>query len=108
MRFYYDNPLRRFGELRREMNRLFSDFDRPRATAFPPMSITADEDGLVVTAELPGVDPAELDITAVRDTLTIRGELPAREVEEGTTWHRRERRKGVRRQRRSVQHRCHP
>ena len=94
MRFFQDYPLRRFGELRREMNRLFSDLDRPRATAYPPMNISADEDGLVVTAELPGVDPSTLEITAVRDSLTVRGELPAREVEEGATWHRRERESG--------------
>ena len=94
MRFYNVNPVRRLGELRREMDRLFADHDRPRAVAFPPVNILARDDGLVVTTELPGVAPDTLEITAVRDNLTIRGELPAPEAEEGRTWHRRERRSG--------------
>ena len=94
MRFYNEYPVRRVSQLRREMDRLFSDFDRPRASAYPPVNLTADAEGLIVTAELPGVDPEALSITAVRDSLTIRGELPDYEAEEGRTWHRRERRTG--------------
>ncbi len=94
MRFYHHNPMRRLGEFRREMDRLFADMSRPRATAYPPVNISADEEGLVVTAELPGVDPADLEISAVRDNLTIRGELPGYEEDESRTWHRRERRSG--------------
>ena len=94
MRYYGFRPMRRLGELRREMDRLFADFDRPRAAAFPPVNILAHQDGLVVTAELPGVAPAGLEISAIRDSLTISGELPAPEAEEGRTWHRRERRSG--------------
>ena len=95
MRFYNQNPMRRFGEFRREMDRLLADMSRPRAAAYPPVNLAADEEGLVVTAELPGVDPAALDISAVRDTLTLRGELPGYEQDdEERTWHRRERRAG--------------
>jgi HSP20 family protein len=94
MRFYHQLPQRRISELRREMDRMLADVSRPRAAAYPPVNIAADEDGLVVTAELPGVDPAALEISAVRDQLTIRGELPGYEEEEGRTWHRRERRTG--------------
>ena len=94
MRFYNEYPVRRVSQLRREMDRLFSDFDRPRASAYPPVNLTADAEGLIVTAELPGVDPEALSITAVRDSLTIRGELPDYEAEEGRTWHRRERKTG--------------
>lgn len=95
MRFYNYSPLRRVSEVRSEMNRLLAEMNRPRATAYPPVNIAADEDGLVVSAELPGVDPSALEISAVRDNLTIRGELPGYEEDEGRTWHRRERRTGT-------------
>ena len=94
MRFYNQMPLRRISELRREMDRVFSEANRPRAAAYPPVNIAADEEGLSVTAELPGVDPAALEITAVRDHLTISGKLPGYDEVEGRTWHRRERRTG--------------
>jgi HSP20 family protein len=94
MRLYDASRVRRLGELRREMDRLFADWDRPRPAAFPPVNILAHEAGLVVTAELPGVAPADLEISAIRDGLTIRGTLPEPEAEEGRTWHRRERRSG--------------
>ena len=94
MRFYNYSPVRRFSQLRREMDRLFSEIDRPRPAAYPPVNIAADEDGLTVSAELPGVDPAALEISAVRDSLTISGELPGYESNEDWTWHRRERRTG--------------
>lgn len=94
MRFWNQNPGLRIGAFRREMDRLFADLDRPRPTAFPAVNILADEDGLTVTAELPGIDPDALEISAFRDSLTIRGELPAPEEQEGLSWHRRERRSG--------------
>jgi len=76
------------------MDRVFADLDRPRSTAFPPVNIHADENGLEVTAEIPGADPSVLEISALHDSLTIRGELPTMADEEGHTWHRRERRSG--------------
>jgi HSP20 family protein len=56
------------------MDRLFAGHERPRAVAFPPVNVWSGEDGMIVTAELPGVDPTTLEITAVRDGLTLRGE----------------------------------
>jgi HSP20 family protein len=78
-------------QLRNEMDRLFGEIGRPRAAAFPPVDIWTSQDGVVVTAELPGVDPSELEISAMRDTLTIRGERRAPVVDANRSWHRRER-----------------
>ena len=80
--------------MQEEMGRIFQEYDRPRATAFPPVNIWTSEDGLVVTAELPGIDPEALEISAFRETLSIRGERNFPETDADTTWHRRERRYG--------------
>jgi HSP20 family protein len=94
MRFRSFDPWLRFRRMQEEMNRIFRDIDRPRATAFPPVNIWANEDGLVVTAELPGVDPDGLEISALRESLSIHGERKIPETESDTTWHRHERRYG--------------
>ena len=94
MRYWSHEPWRQIRRLRDEMDRAFSQIERPRAAAFPPVNVWSSADGVAVTAELPGMDPAGLDISATDDNLTIRGEMPAPVQEEGITWHRRERRSG--------------
>jgi len=80
--------------LRREMDRLLERWPASsRATvapSFPAMNIWVNNDGAIVSAELPGVDPAELDISVVQGTLTITGERKPEEAE-GGSYHRRER-----------------
>ena len=89
--------------LRREMNRLFADWSpRPgwgAAPAYPAMNVWTNEEGVVVTAELPGVAPEDMDISVVNETLTVSGtrqpELVRQPDEvEGATYHRRERGQG--------------
>jgi HSP20 family protein len=63
---------------------------RPEA-AYPPMNIHTGEEDVIITAEIPGIDPADIDLTVTGDTLTIRGTRKALEVRQGETWHRRER-----------------
>ena len=90
--------------LQSQMNRLFSSFldDWPYGglpgtgteSWGPPMDIEETADEFIVTAELPGVDPKDVEITAVGNELTIRGEVKSEEVE-GRMPHRRERRVGM-------------
>ncbi len=91
------SPWREMERLRREMNRLFSDWPwRTRwatAPSYPAMNVWMDENGAVLTAELPGVQLDDIDITIEEDTLTLRGERKPDEVE-GVTYHRQERRFG--------------
>ena len=54
------------------------------------MNVWTNEDGAVVTAELPGVAPEDIDISVVNETLTVTGTRSPEEVE-GATYHRRER-----------------
>jgi HSP20 family protein len=72
----YWNPLREMNRLRREMDYLFNPHwaahDRG-AAAFPPLNMWENEKGLVLTAEIPGLDAAQLDVSLEKDTLTIGG-----------------------------------
>jgi HSP20 family protein len=84
--------------LRREMNRLFSEWPSrsgwSAATGFPAMNVWTDENSAVVTAELAGIDPEDIDIAVENDTLTLRGNRKPEEIDEGARFHRRERRFG--------------
>ena len=55
------------------------------------MNIHTGEEDVIITAEIPGIDPADIDLTVTGDTLTIRGTRKAQEVKQGETWHHRER-----------------
>lgn len=84
-----------FGDIRQlqdEMNRLFSASfagRRPPPAGFPAINAFANEDGIALTAELPGVRAEDLDISVFRETLTLRGNRQA--PEEAKAYHRRER-----------------
>jgi HSP20 family protein len=54
------------------------------------MNIHTGEEDVIITAEIPGIDPADIDLTVTGDTLTIRGTRKAQEVKEGETWRPRE------------------
>jgi len=81
--------------VQREMNRLFSDsFSLAGgrvAPGYPAMNVWTNEEGAVITAELPGVNPDEIDIAVVGDTLTLTGSRTPEELGEGNKYHRRER-----------------
>jgi HSP20 family protein len=73
-------PFRGVSTLQDQINRLFSDaFERTEGesnlTAWAPaVDINENEHELVVKADLPGIDPKELDIRVENNVLTIRGE----------------------------------
>lgn len=93
------NPWTIFDELeslQSDMNRILSAPEasrvgrRPRA-AYPPLNVWSSKDGLVIDAEMPGVDPKEVEISVVGDELTLRGKVNALEAAEGEAILRRER-----------------
>ena len=96
--FYSTSPWREIEQMQRDMDRLFNRmtrFDRPAiAPEFPAINIWANEEGLVVTAELPGVNTDDIDISVVNETLTLSGMRQPDTLEEGDKYHRRERRHG--------------
>jgi HSP20 family protein len=88
-------PVFPFGDLRREVNRLFEDYALPavsgRAPSFPAINAWEDENNLFVEAELPGLTMNDLEITVVGDELSIKGERKPCGADEQATFHRRER-----------------
>jgi HSP20 family protein len=58
------------------------------------MNVWTDENNAILTAELPGVKPEEIDISVENQLLTLRGGRHRQEPEDGMTYHRRERRFG--------------
>jgi HSP20 family protein len=90
------HPFEEMMRLQDEMNRLFSSrFAGARqapAGGFPAVNAYAGEQGVVLTAELPGVRSEDLEISAFRDTVTIRG--TRRPPDDAASYHRRERRQG--------------
>lgn len=79
-----------------DMNRLFAargqerPLRRSRPT-YPLLNVWSSADGLVIDAELPGVDPKDVDVSVRGDELTLRGKVNVRESGKGETYHRRER-----------------
>src|SRR5918994_4190506 len=84
----YGSPLREARRLQEEMERLTRSMTSPQG--FPAINVYAHHDGIVITAELPGVKEDDLDITVHRDTITLRGERRP-QAESGSAYHRRER-----------------
>jgi HSP20 family protein len=89
--------------LNNQVNRLFRDFfqdwglDTAVATEgwAPPMDVEENADEFVVTTELPGVDRNDVQITAIDNELSIRGEVRSEEETNERAWHARERRRGT-------------
>ena len=76
-------------DLQHQIDRLFEDFSgrwtagNGDAKFWPALDVTETPDAVDVTAELPGIDPKDVDITVVGDTLTIKGEKKTeREIKE--------------------------
>jgi HSP20 family protein len=80
--------------LQGEMNRIFSVLDTPLTREFPPLNAWVGESDVIVTAELPGIDPGKVDISVVGDTLTLSGSRDAEPLKEKETYHRQERSHG--------------
>jgi HSP20 family protein len=62
--------------------------------AYPPINVFEDQDGTVIIAEMPGLDPAKIQISGQGRTLTLRGERKREEGLNPAGYHRRERRFG--------------
>jgi len=69
----------------RSMN--FDLFEKRPGTFSPSIDIMDTGKEVVVTAELPGVDEDNIDISITKDTLTIKGEKKAEKEEKGKDFH---------------------
>jgi HSP20 family protein len=95
----FDSPFADFDEVRREMLRLLdtvaSDtFGDVGAGVFPPMNITQDDDNFYLRAEVPGIKPSEMSISAVRNRVSLAGSREIQIEHERASYHRKERPEG--------------
>jgi len=92
------DPFHDLNDIRAEMNRLFDTFfGRPmrvgpgdRAWA-PVVDVYETKDELVVSAELPGINEKEIQVSIAGDVLTIRGERTQEREMKEENYHRLER-----------------
>jgi len=83
--------------VQREMNRLFNDtfMNRPALPAeFPAVNVWAGNDGVILTAEIPGANPDALDINVVGQTVSISGSREVNLSDKEAHYHRQERQSG--------------
>ena len=84
-------PMTELKRLQREMNRLFGEGNGDYGQSFPPVNIYTGKEDILITAELPGVDPNAIDISILGDTLTLSGVRKEEVLKEGEVCHREER-----------------
>lgn len=89
-------------DFRTEMNRLFEGFfSRPLAAPswfdtiepgqwLPAVDLAETENSIRVRAELPGIDPKDVDVSVSEDRLVIAGEKKSAKEETGNGWTHRE------------------
>ena len=90
-----------FDSLHREIDRLFDDFMRGIDVPFlrggeggalrPAIDVAETNNEVVVTADLPGVDEKDLEVTLADNLLTISGEKKSEREEKTKDYHRLER-----------------
>lgn len=90
--------MRRFSEsvpeilrLQQEMNRLFSSAGQSASIDYPAINVWEKDGAAVVTAELPGMNIENIDISVTDNVLTISGTKKAQELKDGEIFLRQER-----------------
>ena len=95
------NPWSLFDQLQRELNMPINRFDTDEngnvATAnwAPAVDIKEDDKAFTLLADIPGVDPEDIDVTMEKGVLTIRGERKSETSTEEENYKRVERQYGV-------------
>jgi HSP20 family protein len=88
-----------FSLFREEMNRLFDNFFRgfdieafePRISFSPKIDVSETDKEITVTAELPGMEEKDIDVSLEKDRITIKGEKKEEKEEKGKDFYRSER-----------------
>ncbi len=84
-----------FRELQREVGRILESFDpfltARRAQVYPPMNLYDAGDRYVLSAQLPGIAPGEIELAITGETLTMRGERKRSDGVKDESYRRQER-----------------
>ena len=76
------------------MNRLFGESTGWATREYPAVNLWTGNEDIVVSAEIPGMESTDLDITVHENTLTLRGSRKIDKLQKGETYHRQERGNG--------------
>lgn len=89
------SPFAELRSLQREMNRLFDGYDGGTAISrFPAINVWGNNEQVVVSAELPGLEIDDLDISVMNNQLTIQGERKGDKPADDAVCHQTERNTG--------------
>lgn len=80
-------PFREFNRVNRELLRSLY----PAKDEFPPVNMWTNEEKVVTSMEVPGIDPGGVDISVTGTTLTVKFERKPGELKEGEVYTRKER-----------------
>jgi HSP20 family protein len=89
-----------FGPLHQEIDRLFEDFSRglgtlPGSNLMPSIDVAETDNEIELTAELPGLEQKDIDISVDDNVLTVRGEKKVEQEEKDKNYRVTERAYGV-------------
>lgn len=73
------------------MSRALRGYGSARASEFPLVNTWVSSDDTVVTTEIPGVEPDDIDISVTGKTVTLRGSRKSTDAKDDRCYHRRER-----------------
>jgi HSP20 family protein len=95
-------PFSSFGSLRKEMDRLFErfgDWDLPELRAMgewtPALDVSETKDGFAVKAEVPGMEPTDIQVALENQVLSIKGEKREEKENKDEQYYRMERAYGA-------------
>lgn len=95
----FTNPFSDVEGMRRHMERLYESLNDPSSSrvdagVFPAVNITEDADAYYLSAELPGLKPADLELNVTANQVSLAGERKILEEAADARYHRREREAG--------------
>lgn len=86
------HPFRDLVRLQNDLGKLFGEPARAvQPTEGPAVNVWKGEHGSILTAEVPGLDVAQLEVSVVGDTVTIQGQKVAEDYPQDARVQRRER-----------------
>jgi HSP20 family protein len=88
------DPWTEMDRIQRKMNRLFNTAMVQESGVYPAINLWSNSDKVLVTAEIPGYDPKEIQLSIMNNELNIAGKRKPEEVKQGNQYHRQERTTG--------------
>lgn len=85
------NTAREWDTLRQRLNQMLTLGAPTTGGAFPPVNVWTSEESVIVSAEIPGIDPGKIELSLLNETLTIKGEKAAENLGPETSYLRQER-----------------